>query len=82
VSDQYDPNGNRIAGTFNSQGTITSAVYDDQDRLLELTRGPTTTTYTYTDNVELLTKTDPGGTTTYEYDQLGNLLSVTPPSGR
>jgi len=78
---QYDPNGNRIAGSFNSQGTITSAVYDDQDRLHELTQGPTTTTYAYTDNGELLTKTDPSGTTTYEYDQLGNLLSITPPSG-
>ncbi len=78
---QYDSNGNRIAGSFNSQGTVTSAVYDDQDRLLELTQGPTTTTYTYTDNGELLTKTDPSGTTSYEYDQLGNLLSVTPPSG-
>jgi len=78
---QYDPNDNRIAGSFNGQGTITSAVYDDQDRLLELTQGPTTTTYTYTDNGELLTKTDPSGTTSYEYDQLGNLLSVTPPSG-
>ena len=77
----YDDNGNRIAGTFNAQGTITSAVYDDQDRLLEITHGPTTTTYTYTDNGELLTKTDPSGTTSYEYDQLGNLTKVTPPTG-
>ena len=77
----YDANGNRAAGSFNAQGTITTATYDDQDRLTTLTQGPTTTTYTYTDNGELLTKTDPSGTTTYDYDQLGNLRAVTPPSG-
>ncbi len=77
----YDANGNRAAGSFNAQGAITTATYDDQDRLLTLTQGPTTTTYTYTDNGELLTKTDPSGTTTYDYDQLGNLRAVTPPSG-
>ena len=73
---QYDPNGNRIAGSFNGQGTITSAVYDDQDRLLELTQGPTTTTYTYTDNGELLTKIDPSGMASYQYGDLSELEEV------
>ncbi len=73
----YDANGNRIAPSFNTRGTITTAPYDDQDRLTTLTQGPTTTTYTYTDNGELLTKTDPSGTETYDYDARGNLRSAT-----
>ena len=73
----YDANGNRIAPSFNTQGTVTTATYDDQDRLTTLTQGPTTTTYTYTDNGELLTKTDPSGTATYDYDARGNLRSAT-----
>ena len=73
----YDANGNRIAPSFNLQGAVTTATYDDQDRLTALTQGPTTTTYTYTDNGELLTKTDPSGTTTYDYDARGNLRSAT-----
>ena len=77
----YDNNGNRIAPSFNGQGAITTATYDDQDRLTALTQGPTTSTYAYTDNGELLTKTDPSGTTTYDYDALGNLLEVQLASG-
>ncbi len=73
----YDANGNRIAPSFNTEGTVTTATYDDQDRLTALTQGPTTTTYTYTDNGELLTKTDPSGTETYDYDARGNLRSAT-----
>ena len=37
----YDANGNRLPGTSTPQGTITSAVYDDQDRLLSLVQGLT-----------------------------------------
>jgi len=76
----YDANGNRTGG-FNLTGVIADVQYDDQDRLLHSTLGPSTFDYSYTANGELLTKTDATGTTTYNYDALGNLLSVTLPSG-
>lgn len=63
---QYDPNGNRLGGT-----------YDAQDRLLSMNG----VNYTYTDNGELLTRTEAGQITSYNYDVLGNLISVTLPSG-
>lgn len=66
ASYSYDPNGNRLPGT-----------YDDQDRLLS--QG--TTTYTYTANGELKTRTQGGQTTSYTYDVLGNLTNVTLPNG-
>lgn len=63
----YDPNGNRLPGT-----------YDAQDRLKESGGF----TYDYTLDGELLTqtKTSSGEITKYEYDAFGNLLSVTLPS--
>lgn len=78
---EYDPNGNRIAGSFNERsGDLLGAGYDEQDRL----RFYTTTTggrtdYTYTANGELTAKADSSGTITYSYDVLGNLLSVALP---
>ena len=73
----YDPNGNRLAGSFNQSGMLTAAVYDDQDRLISTQSsilGPQS--YTYTANGEEQTKTDASGQTTYTYDALGNLRQV------
>ena len=78
----YDPNGNRLAGSFNQSGTLTAAVYDDQDRLISTQSsilGPQS--YTYTANGEEQTKTDASGQTTYTYDALGNLRQVLLPDG-
>jgi YD repeat-containing protein len=65
----YDANGNRLAGSFNStHGTLLSATYDDQDRLLSyetVTGGALD--FTYTANGELLTKTVGSQTSTYTY---------------
>jgi RHS repeat-associated protein len=71
----YDDNGNRTSTTL--AGILTSATYDNQDRLLSF--GPTT--FLYSGAGDLQSKTTSGQTTTYQYDQLGNLLSVTPPVG-
>jgi RHS repeat-associated protein len=67
----YDANGNRLTALG-----VSSATYDDQDRLLSYGDS----TFTYTANGELLTKTDTGGTTTYDYDARGALRSVVLPS--
>jgi RHS repeat-associated protein len=67
----YDTNGNRLTAP-NLTGT---ALYDDQDRLLQYGD----TTYTYTANGDLATRTDAAGTTTYAYDALGNLRHITLP---
>jgi RHS repeat-associated protein len=73
----YDQNGNRIPPSFNSQGTLLSATYDDQDRLLETQPSVLgTQSFTYTENGDLETKTDSSGTTAYTYDALGNLRQV------
>ncbi len=78
----YDTNGNRIAPSFNAQGMITTVTYDDQDRLLTLTQGPTTTTYLYSDSGELVVATDSSsGSTLYEYDDAGNLRLIELPTG-
>jgi len=73
----YDENSNRTEYT-DSSGTIVTADYDDQDRLLRYGD----TTFTYTANGELLTKADSTGTTTYTYDVFGNLTDVELPDGR
>jgi RHS repeat-associated protein len=62
----YDDNGNRL--TANG----VSAVYDDQDRLMQFG----TSTFTYNPNGELSTKAVGSETTTYTYDVLGNLTRV------
>ena len=72
----YDANGNRIAHRY--LGGSTTAIYDDQDRLL--TYGDTT--YEYTVNGDLKTKTLAGVTTTFDYDAFGNLRSVQIPGRR
>lgn len=66
----YDANRNRLSKT--SGGMITSATYDDQDRLL--TYGATS--YAYTPNGEVSSKTNNGVTTHYTYDMLGNLIQA------
>ena len=76
----YDPNGNRLAGSFNQSGMLTAAVYDAQDRLISTQSsvlGPQS--YSYTANGEEQTKTDAGGQSTYTYDALGNLRRVVLP---
>ncbi|MBI1815179.1 MAG: RHS repeat-associated core domain-containing protein [Deltaproteobacteria bacterium] len=77
----YDGNSNRIGG-FTSQGTITGAQYDNQDRLLAFNLGLGALSYSYSPNGELQSKTDTTGTTTYQYDVLGNLKQVVPSDGR
>ena len=84
---EYDPNGNRVPDansdsvlTFTQAGTLATAEYDDQDRLLGTIHGPTSTSYTYSDNGELATKTDGVGVTTYSYDVLGNLRTAVLPT--
>jgi RHS repeat-associated protein len=85
---EYDSNGNRVPDadndgnkTFNQAGTLLSATYDDQDRLVSSTLGPSTFDYQYTANGELLSKTDASGTTAYTNDVLGNLTHVELPNG-
>ena len=76
----YDPNGNRLAGSFNQSGTLSAAVYDDQDRLISTQSSILgSQSYTYTANGEEQTKTDASGQTTYTYDALGNLRRVVLP---
>jgi RHS repeat-associated protein len=79
---EYDPNGNRLAGTVTRQCATVGATHDAQDRLLTFDCGPSTATYAYTANGELQTKTDASGTTTYAYDVFGNLRSLQLPDGR
>ena len=69
----YDSNGNRI--TTNT-GTPVTAIYDNQDRLLQYGN----TTYTYTGNGELAGKTVGVQPTTFQYDELGNLVTVSLPT--
>ena len=73
----YDANGNRTSVEDPVAGTLVTADYDDQDRLLR--HGDTT--YTYTANGELLTSTSPVGTTTFDYDVFANLRSITDTAG-
>jgi RHS repeat-associated protein len=70
----YDSSGNR---TTTIAGMPVTAVYDDQDRLVQYGE----TTYSYTDNGELASRTEGSQTTTYQYDELGNLIAVTLPDG-
>jgi RHS repeat-associated protein len=63
----YDPNGNRLNH---------HAVYDNQDRLLQMGRNK----YSYNDNGDLVQKKSRGEETQYVYDSLGNLKSVIFPS--
>ncbi len=71
----YDENGNRLSAE--RAGSVTTAEYDAQDRLVRYGD----TQFTYTLAGDLLTKTTPGGTTEYHYDMLGNLREVTLPDG-
>jgi RHS repeat-associated protein len=71
----YDMNGNRLRRD-GLLGTET-AVYDNQDRLLQYRDS----TYLYTPNGELLSRSAGGQTTTYEYDVLGDLTHVSLPDG-
>jgi YD repeat-containing protein len=73
--------GNRTNGFNPRQGTLLTATYDNQDRLLAY--GTTLggeATYTYTANCEVETKTDASGITIYTYDALGNLRTVALPN--
>jgi YD repeat-containing protein len=56
----YDSNGNRTVGSYiNTQGSVTTATYDDQGRLTMHTTDPGgMTTFVYGDNGELQTKSD------------------------
>ncbi|MBX3035205.1 MAG: hypothetical protein KF865_14900 [Bdellovibrionaceae bacterium] len=72
----YDSNNNRNSGTIG--GVVTSATYDDQDRMTQYN----VYDYTYNANGELQTKTNSltSAQTQYVYDVLGNLKEVTLPS--
>ena len=80
----YDPNGNRLSLTDHTQGgAVTSATYDDQDRLVSYG----TLSFTYNAAGDLMSQTDsslPAGDqmTTYTYDPLGNLVQVVLPDDR
>ncbi|MBI5497757.1 MAG: RHS repeat-associated core domain-containing protein, partial [Deltaproteobacteria bacterium] len=75
---EYDANGNRLAHT-KADGTVVTADYDDQDRMLR--NG--TTNYTWTNNGEMQTRTETlsGAVTTYSWDEFGNLVEVVLPDG-
>ena len=61
------------SGSLLSSSSSGTAIYDDQDRLLEING----TTYDYTANGELLSRTVGGvDTTYYTYDVYGNLVTV------
>jgi len=64
---QYDANDN-ILKSFTATGAVTTAVYDNADRL--------TSTLAALDH-----PTDPPRKTSYTYDKVGNLLSTTEPNG-
>lgn len=75
IAYSYDQNDNRSG--MNIGGTVTTATYDAQDRML--TYGPSA--FAYTANGELRTKTAGPAVTTYDYDAVGNLRGVTMPDG-
>jgi RHS repeat-associated protein len=66
----YDANGNRASIDVN--GTVTTASYDDQDRLTQYGN----TTYAYDGLGQLATRTEGGRTWTFSYDVMGNLERV------
>jgi RHS repeat-associated protein len=66
----YDANGNRASIDVN--GTVTTASYDDQDRLTQYGN----TTYAYDGLGQLATRTEGGRTWRYSYDVMGNLERV------
>lgn len=72
----YDANGNRTSysGPF---GSISSPVYDDQDRLTAYGSN----TYSYRRSGELASKTTNGQTIQYGYDDFGSLRTVDLPDG-
>ncbi len=74
----YDLNGNRLAYT-DTLGTVITATYDAQDRLLQYGAN----VYDYAATGELQTKIDTSAnlTTTYSYDAFGNLTAATLPDG-
>jgi RHS repeat-associated protein len=67
----YDYNGNRLA--VDRDGTVTTATYDDQDRIQ--THGGATS-YTFDPSGNLESRVSGGVTTTYEFDSFGTLARV------
>jgi RHS repeat-associated protein len=74
----YDANGNRVSAATNA-GT-TTAVVDDQDRLLN--HGSLVFTYTSSGEVRTKTDTTTGAVTRFGYDGFSNLRRVELPDGR
>ncbi len=67
----YDGNGNRVM-EVKPNGTVITATYDDQDRLLQYGEY----TFTYTANGELISKCQGSACQSFDYDVFGNLRHV------
>jgi RHS repeat-associated protein len=72
----YDPNGNRVAGT--NSGVSYTASYDGQDRLLNIKDK----NFLYNDNGELRLMNQGTNNTVYNYDVFGRLQSGMLPTGK
>jgi len=79
ISYSYDAVGNRTRMQRN--GTPTSYVYDNRDRLLTETSGAVTQTATYDNNGNLLARGDGAVTDTYAYDAENRLIAAAMQSG-
>jgi RHS repeat-associated protein len=79
ISYSYDAVGNRTRMQRN--GTPTSYVYDNRDRLLTETSGAVTQTATYDNNGNLLARGDGAVTDAYAYDAENRLIAAAMQSG-
>jgi RHS repeat-associated protein len=75
----YDVAGNRTQ--LNRNGTVTTNVYDSNDRLLTETTGATTFRSTYDDNGNLKSRGNGVATEAYQYDAQNRLIGVSGAAG-
>jgi RHS repeat-associated protein len=72
---EYDPVGNRTRRLVN--GTPTTYIVDDNDRLTHETQGGVSTVRTYDDNGNTTNQAKPGELLTFEYDESNRLVANT-----